>query len=69
MVANGVIPEVAERCLNHREENKIKRIYQRHSYQPEMIAAWQTLGALLTEMLDLVVPESEQLVSTSRLAG
>ena len=29
MVALGVIPEVAERCLNHTEENRVKRTYQR----------------------------------------
>ena len=51
MVALGVLPEVAERCLNHIEENKVKRIYQRHSYENEMRQAWALLGdrlALLT---------------------
>lgn len=51
MVSLGVLPEVAERCLNHVEENKIKRTYQRHSYEREMRAAWALLGdrlALLT---------------------
>ena len=44
MTALGVIPEVAERCLNHTEDNKVKRIYQRHSYTAEMTAAWSLLG-------------------------
>ncbi|EJN34826.1 hypothetical protein PMI35_00393 [Pseudomonas sp. GM78] len=44
MTALRVIPEVAERCLNHTEENKVKRIYQRHSYTAEMTAAWNLLG-------------------------
>lgn len=44
MTALGVLPEVAERCLNHLEENKIKRTYQRHSYQLEMAEAWHELG-------------------------
>ncbi|WP_338585943.1 tyrosine-type recombinase/integrase [Pseudomonas sp. MAG733B] len=44
MTALGVIPEVAERCLNHTEEKKIKRIYQRHSYAKEMTEAWVLLG-------------------------
>ena len=51
MVALGVLPEVAERCLNHTEEKKVKRIYQRHSYENEMGQAWALLGdrlALLT---------------------
>ncbi|WP_423358668.1 tyrosine-type recombinase/integrase [Pseudomonas citronellolis] len=47
MTALGVLPEVAERCLNHTEENKIKRTYQRHSYTKEMSAAWQALGEYL----------------------
>lgn len=47
MVALGVLPEVAERCLNHTEENKVKRIYQRHSYENEMRAAWRLLGERL----------------------
>ncbi|MBK7422527.1 MAG: hypothetical protein IPJ48_05200 [Propionivibrio sp.] len=46
-----VLPEVAERCLNHTEENRIKRIYQRHSYESEMREAWQLLG----ERLNLLI--------------
>ena len=49
MTALGVLPEVAERCLNHTEENKVKRTYQRHSYTTEMSEAWNRLG----EHLDL----------------
>ncbi|MFC5698377.1 tyrosine-type recombinase/integrase [Pseudomonas sp. GCM10022186] len=47
MTALGVLPEVAERCLNHTEENKVKRIYQRHSYANEMAEAWSKLGDYL----------------------
>jgi integrase len=50
MTALGVMPEVAERCLNHIEQNKVKRIYQRHSYEKEMREAWRVLG----EKLDLL---------------
>ncbi|MDT4839097.1 Prophage integrase IntA [compost metagenome] len=52
MTALGVIPEVAERCLNHTEENKVKRIYQRHSYALEMKDAWRLLGNKLSALLD-----------------
>lgn len=31
MTRLGVVREIAERCLNDLEENKVKRIYQRHS--------------------------------------
>ncbi len=53
MTIMGVLPEVAERCLNHTEENKVKRIYQRYSYEKEMRDAWALLGerlSLLTEL-------------------
>ena len=51
MNALGVLPEVAERCLNHMEENKIKRIYQRYGYEAEMKQAWEKLG----DRLDLLM--------------
>lgn len=47
MTSLGVLPEVAERCLNHTEENKVKRIYQRYGYEPEMKQAWEKLGDYL----------------------
>jgi len=50
MTALGVLPEVAERCLNHTEENKVKRIYQRHSYAAEMKSAWEVLGKHLKQL-------------------
>ncbi len=51
MVGLGVLPEVVERCLNHREQNRVKRIYQRHDYKKEMRAAWQLLGERITAVL------------------
>lgn len=53
MTALGVLPEVAERCLNHTEENKVKRTYQRHSYSREMADAWSELGAHLEKILPI----------------
>lgn len=47
MVSLGVLPEVAERCLNHTEQNRVKRTYQRHSYENEMREAWRLLGERL----------------------
>jgi integrase len=40
----GVIGEVIERCLNHVEQNKLKRIYQRHELKSEQRDAWRRLG-------------------------
>lgn len=58
MVKLGVLPEVAERCLNHTEQNKVKRIYQRHSYEVEMQEAWTILGKRLESLLDHPGPPS-----------
>ena len=63
MVALGVIPEVAERCLNHTEENRVKRTYQRHSYEREMREAWRLLG----ERIALLTTDDTEKVAT--LAG
>jgi integrase len=49
MVASGILPEVAERCLNHTEQDRVKRTYQRHSYEAEMKSAWQLLGQKLDQ--------------------
>ncbi|MFQ5643854.1 MAG: tyrosine-type recombinase/integrase [Thiogranum sp.] len=43
----GVMGEVIERCLNHVEQNKLKRIYQRHELKTEQKEAWRLLGERL----------------------
>lgn len=43
----GVLPEVVEKCLNHTEENRMKRIYQRAKYEGPIRDAWQLLGQRL----------------------
>lgn len=50
MVQLGVLPDVVEKCLNHTEPNKLKRIYQRASYEGPMRKAWRLLG----DRLDLL---------------
>ena len=47
----GIAPDVTEKCLNHTEENKVKRIYQRQKLEKEQAQAWQVLG----ERLNLLV--------------
>ena len=59
MTALGVLPEVAERCLNHTEENKVKRIYQRHNYRTEMTNAWKVLGQHLQDLTSGELPLSK----------
>jgi integrase len=50
MVAQGVLPAVVERCLNHTEERKLIRIYQHYGYQNEMQSAWERLGSQLSRL-------------------
>jgi integrase len=53
MQSLGVAGEVIERCLNHTEDNKVKRIYQRDELIPQRTEAFKRLGdhlALLTRI-------------------
>lgn len=65
MGALGVQSEVIERCLNHKEQNTLKRIYQRHDYRAEMRAAWHLLG----DRLDLLTRDDADNVLTFRNAA
>lgn len=64
MTALGVLPEVAERCLNHTEDNKMKRIYQRHSYAAEMAAAWKLLGERLESLTNTKLIDHAQQIQS-----
>ena len=44
MAELGTLPDVVERCLNHTEDKKVKRIYQRAQYEQPMRDAWRSLG-------------------------
>ncbi|NPT54910.1 tyrosine-type recombinase/integrase [Paraburkholderia elongata] len=50
MQAVGVQPAVIEACLNHREQNRMARVYQRHDYGPEKREAWARLGERLSAL-------------------
>jgi hypothetical protein len=43
----GVRPDVIEKCLNHVEQNKVVRIYQRQKLEAEQAEAWRLLGIRL----------------------
>lgn len=47
MTALGVLPDIADKCLNHKEPNRMRRTYLLHSYENEKKAAWQILGERL----------------------
>jgi integrase len=42
-----VAPHVAERCINHADGNPLDAVYNAHDYRPQMIAAWDQVGAHL----------------------
>jgi hypothetical protein len=44
MTALGVLPDIADKCLNHKEQNRIRRTYLRHNYEAEQKSAWHALG-------------------------
>ena len=52
MGENGVMSEVIERCLNHKEQRKVVRTYQRQELLPERREAWRVLGDALDEALN-----------------
>lgn len=53
MGALGVRPDVIEKCLNHVEQNRLVRIYQRQTLVAEQAEAWRILG----ERLELLTRE------------
>jgi integrase len=56
MEALGVMPAVIDKCLNHREPNKLRRTYLRYDYAKEKREAWRLLG----ERLDLLTRTDAQ---------
>ena len=64
MAELGVLPDVVERCLNHTEQTKMKRIYQRSQYEAAMREAWQKLGTRLSMLNN----KSDNVVTLTRVA-
>jgi integrase len=64
MAELGVLPDVIERCLNHTEQTKVKRIYQRAQYEAPMREAWQRLD----ERLALLADKPSNVVTLTRTA-
>jgi integrase len=44
----GVHSDVIEKCLNHSQENKLKRVYQHQKLEAEQAQAWKLLGDRLS---------------------
>ena len=64
MAELGALPDVIDRCLNHTEQSKVKRIYQRAQYEAPMREAWQKLG----QRLDLLKNKPDNVVTLTRVA-
>lgn len=50
MAELGALPDVIEKCLNHTEENRMKRVYQRAKYEKPMREAWKLWGDRLSQL-------------------
>ncbi|CAG2144236.1 Prophage integrase IntA [Cupriavidus yeoncheonensis] len=50
MQACGILPAIIEKCLNHTDENRIRRTYQVHDYRDEKRQAWDLLGQRLASL-------------------
>ena len=62
MAELGALPDVIERCLNHTEENKMKRIYQRAAYESPMREAWKLWG----DRLELLANKPNNVLTLQR---
>ena len=57
----GMAPDVIEKCLNHTQENKVQRIYQRQKLHAEQAQAWRVLG----ERLHILVKGDDNMIMLS----
>lgn len=58
----GIQGDVIEKCLNHTQENKLKRVYQHQELKSEQAEAWRILG----ERLQLITGESPNVIPIKR---
>ena len=68
MAELGALPDVIERCLNHTEENKMKRIYQRAQYEAPMREAWRMLGERLALLQSVAEGKATNVVTLRKQA-
>ena len=46
----GVLPHVAELCMNHQETETMRRVYDGHDYTKELNDAWDLAGAHIASL-------------------
>ena len=66
MAELGALPDVIEKCLNHAEVGKVKRIYQRAQYEGPMREAWKLLGSRLALLQDMATGRATNVVPLQR---
>lgn len=66
MAELGALPDVIEKCLNHAEVGKMKRIYQRPQYEEPMRDAWRLLGSRLALLQDMAAGRVTNVVPLQR---
>jgi integrase len=54
----GVQPDIIEKCLNHAEQDKLIRVFQRQEMTPEQREAWRLLG----DRLESVTMQADKLL-------
>ncbi len=54
----GISSDVIDKCLNHTEENKMKRTYQRQKLEKEQAQAWCALGDRLNNLVAKEITQS-----------
>lgn len=59
----GVQGDVIEKCLNHTQENTLKRIYQHQELKAEQAEAWRVLG----ERLELLTSGNPNVIPIKRV--
>ena len=66
MAELGALPDVIEKCLNHTEVGKVKRIYQRAQYEGPMRDTWKLLGSRLALLQDMAHGRATNVVPLQR---
>ena len=67
MAELGALPDVVEKCLNHAEVSKVKRIYQRAQYEGPMRETWKLLGTHLARLQNLAERQASNVKPTQLL--
>jgi len=60
----GINADVIEKCLNHEEQNKMKRVYQRQELKAEQAHAWRVLG----DRLELLTGDNSNVIPFGKSA-